>query len=378
MPSLYVHVPFCRRKCNYCAFFSIPYTKAEVSSYLRGIKREIGLRLQEAEGGISSLILGGGTPTVLSREELECLLDSLELFAFQAGAEKTVEANPGTLDSGKLDLLLSYGFNRISLGIQSFDNDLLKKIGRIHSAQDVYHSIKLIRQAGFENINLDLMFGLPGQTISAWQETLQRAVDQEPEHLSLYALTIEEGTPLARLAAEGEEGIVPDDDLQADMYELATDYLQKQGYLHYEISNFARPSFECRHNLSYWRSEEYMGLGPGAVSCLNGVRYKNWENIFKYSNITQKGSKPVDPLETEILTPKQLISEYIMLGLRTAEGIDPELFARKFGRQIQDIYGQLLLKYINKKIIYLEKGRIKLNPSYYFVANSIIRDFILE
>jgi oxygen-independent coproporphyrinogen-3 oxidase len=230
-------------------------------------------------------------------------------------------------------------------------------------------------------LNLDLMFGLPGQSLSDWQETLQKAVDLEPQHLSLYALTIEPGTPLACLVDEQSyrlgTRVIPDDDIQADMYELAAGYLRTQGYWHYEISNFARPGFECRHNLSYWRGEDYLGLGPGAVSCLNGIRYRNVEDIYKYSRLIQQGLKPVEDSETEILTQKELISEYIMLGFRTAEGIDSELFAGKFGKQIQDIYGEILTHYINKGIIRSEKGRIKLNPAYYFVANSVIKDFFL-
>ncbi|NLM21685.1 MAG: radical SAM family heme chaperone HemW [Peptococcaceae bacterium] len=385
MPSLYVHVPFCQKKCNYCAFFSIPYTGSKTFSYLQGMEREIHMRLGEVSGKIASLFLGGGTPTVLSAEELEGLLNSLELFAFSPQAEKTVEANPGTLELKKLNIMSGYGINRISLGAQSFNDLLLNRIGRIHSAQDITRSVKLIRQAGFDNLNLDLMFGLPGQTLSDWQETLQKAVDLEPEHLSLYALTIEPGTPLACSLGEQSyeqsyslgSAVIPDDDMQADMYELAAGYLRTQGYWHYEISNFARPGFECRHNLSYWRGEDYLGLGPGAVSCLNGMRCKNVEHIYKYCRLTQQGLKPVEDSETEILTQKELIFEYIMLGFRTAEGIDRELFARKFGRPIQDIYGEVLTHYIDKGIICSEKGRIKLNPAYYFVANSIIKDFSL-
>ncbi len=431
MTSLYVHVPFCLKKCSYCTFYSLPLSAVQVrnkqfygdsdliSSYLSGVKREIALRNMEAPHGVSSLFLGGGTPTVLSPNQLDRLLGEIhQHFVIQdkPNIEKTVEANPGTLDAEKLDVLKNYGINRISLGVQSYNDILLKKIGRIHTSKDIDQAVSLVRRAGFSNLNLDLIFGLPGQIMEDWQDSLNRAVELSPQHLSIYALTLEEDTPLGRrylseqtaqktwnstcssnhltqstfeLSIEHpfeiqsdlespvkREDFLPDDDLQADMYEWAVGFLQEKGYDHYEISNFARQGYECRHNLSYWRSEDYIGLGPGAVSCIQAIRTKNIENITAYTRMLKSEKKPFDLEETEVLTPKQLISEYMMLGLRTAKGIDIGEFNNKFMFNIQDIYGQIMANYMDRNVLFLSEERLMINPSYYFIANSIILDFI--
>lgn len=411
MPSLYVHVPFCRKKCSYCAFYSLPLDPTLISCYLQGVTQETSLRSKEASTGVSSLFLGGGTPTALGIRELDQLLDTidrgyrgkpaekcsgdlLEEQADQPGipapektVEKTAEANPGTLTAEKLAVLCSYGINRISLGAQSFNDQMLKGIGRIHRAEDIRLGVELIRKAGIENLNLDLIFGLPGQTLLDWRNTLRQAVQLAPEHLSIYALTLEENTPLGRKFSEragspakalGENypGL-PDDDLQADMYEWAVGYLQDNGYKRYEISNFARPGFECRHNLAYWQGEAYLGIGPGAVSCLEGIRTKNVEDLPKYWERLQAGRPAFDPAETEVLTRNQLISEYMMLGLRTAEGIDLLAFKHKFKTAVQDIYDRQLANYIDRKILILDKTKLRINPAYLFVANSILQEFIL-
>lgn len=413
MTSLYVHVPFCLKKCNYCAFYSVSLDQSlstgseRVSAYLDGLEREIALRINEApEQGVSSLFIGGGTPTALDIHGLDRLLGLLhkdyrfpkpedasgefttDKMAAQSDEvkdktgvkkdiEKTVESNPGTLDLEKLLLMRNHGINRISLGAQCFDDQILKRIGRIHSSQDIYRGVELIRKAGIESLNLDLMFGLPGQMMTGWQDSLQQAVALNPEHLSLYALTIEEGTPLYKEYLSGESTF-SDDDTQADMYEWAAAYLHSKGYAHYEVSNFAKPSFECRHNLAYWRSEEYIGLGPGAVSCLGGVRSKNLENTTMYQHMLASGKRPVDDSSTEVLTTDQRISEYMMLGLRTLEGIGLKEFAEKFHTEVQNIYGQTVSNYLNKGILQISDARLKINPSYLFVLNSVLLDFILS
>jgi len=385
MPSLYVHIPFCQNKCDYCSFFSVPVLTSDLlDGYLHGIKKEIALRQMEAPEGVSSLFLGGGTPTALSAEELNRLLKAIhEQYIFNSKSsmdiEKTTEANPGTFKPEKLDVLRLYGINRISLGAQSFNDNLLKRIGRIHTVEDIGNSIKMIRKSGIKNLNLDLMFGLPGQTLFEWKDTLKKAVTLTPEHLSLYALTVEPGTPLSLRTGFKSENrdYLPDDDLQADMYAWAANFLGEQGYCHYEISNYARPGFECRHNYSTWQGEDYIGLGPGAVSCLCGVRSKNMEDICGYIEKLESGIKPIDITQTEILTVAQRISEYVMLGFRTLDGIDTGLFAVKFGEEFQDIYGQILTDYLKRGILQQENGRIRVDPSYYFILNSIVREFII-
>jgi len=430
MPTtLYVHVPFCQKKCSYCAFYSVPLfaedrreesphlpvESALVKNYLNGVRQEIELRKKEAPAGVSSLFIGGGTPTVLKPKQLDGLLSEIHKhFKFLPAAEntsqpyvkkipaqppgtveKTVEANPGTLTPEKLAVLMNYGINRISLGAQCFNNKMLKVIGRIHSVEEIHAAVRSVRKAGIANLNLDLIFGLPGQTLADWQDTLQQALQCSPEHLSLYALTLEENTPLGKryLPQTGEKTVqqgvpdrektldqgilfLPDDDLQADMYEWAVNYLAEQGYIRYEISNFARPGYECSHNLAYWHGEEYLGLGSGAVSCLQGVRAKNIEDIKVYAQLLAAGCRPWDRQETEYLTLKQQISEYIMLGLRTAEGIDCRAFYEKFKISLQDIYGQILANYIDRSILILSNGWLRVNPSYFFVANTILLDFM--
>jgi len=416
MSSLYVHVPFCIKKCDYCAFYSVPLNAHQVSMYENGIAQEIALRKLEAPTGVSSLFIGGGTPTALSASHLETLLSEIHTHYNFVNpinglqAEKTAEANPGTLDTEKLAVLRKYGINRISLGVQSFHPALLRQIGRIHGVEQILAAVRLIRQAGFDNLNLDLIFGLPGQTLKDWQDTLKKAVAVSPEHLSIYALTLEENTPLGRkyaascqaggshtdlesIGVELKDGrksynvikqdnkqgnfiSLPDDDLQADMYEWALAYLHKNGYERYEISNFARPGYACQHNQSYWRSEAYIGLGPGAVSCIEGIRSKNTEEITDYVNKLATGRRPIEQGETEVLTLDQRISEYMMLGLRTTQGVDIQAFLEKFKVPIQDIYGQIMANYVDRGIMCLEQKTLKINPDYLFVANSILQKFI--
>lgn len=380
MISLYVHIPFCLQKCNYCAFYSLPLAGGQddyVFPYLQALEREIELRHNEAPSGVFSLFLGGGTPTVLAGAELKRLLEILHSGFDMKAAEKTAEANPGTLDRNKLATLISFGINRLSLGAQSFNDLILKRIGRVHTAKDIMQGVRLVREAGIDNLNLDLIFGLPGQTMTDWQDSLQKAVSLSPEHLSLYALTIEEGTPLAGMAGGQERILFPDEDLQADMYEWAVEYLSREDYRRYEVSNFARPGRECRHNLACWQGKDYLGLGPGAVSSVKGLRTKNIEKIESYQALLSSGSRPLDPAQTEHLSLKQQISEYIMLGFRTARGVDLEDFTAKFKMNMQDIYGHKLANYINRKILIEKNGTIRINPSFLFTANSIIQDFIL-
>lgn len=399
MTSLYVHVPFCLQKCYYCAFYSLPlknngkarkFEHGKIGKYLTGLEREIEFRHMEAPLGVSSLFLGGGTPTALNTQELDTLLKFIyNRFSWLSmdkdeslPVEKTVEANPGTITREKLAVLRYYGINRISLGAQSFNDSQLQIIGRIHTVEEIKLGVKLIREEKFTNLNLDLMFGLPGQTIGDWQDTVYQAVNLAPEHISIYGLTLEEGTPLGRQYDLNNSAIevkllLPDDDLQADMYEWTVSFLRTQGYIHYEISNFAQAGFEGRHNLSYWQGKDYLGLGPGAVSCLDGVRTKNVQDIDIYLNKLSVGVRPIDDSEVEYLSREQRISEYVMLGLRTTKGIETKNFKEKFQMNIQDIYGYKLVNYIDRDILLLDEGWLKLNPAYLFVSNSILQDLIL-
>jgi len=388
MPSLYVHVPFCKAKCAYCAFYSVPAEREIIDSYFTGLEQEVNRRASEAPSGVFSLYLGGGTPTVLNSSDLAKLLELIHRHfisepqikesqsSFQKPAEKTCEANPGTLDAEKMAVLVDYGINRISLGAQSFNDRILKTLGRIHSSADIGTAVRIIRKAGIENLNLDLIFGLPGQTLADWRHTLSRAMELEPEHLSLYALMLEKNTPLGRKYLDGNSEDLPDDDYQADMYEWAVEFLAARGYRRYEVANFAKPGYECNHNLAYWRLEDYIGLGPAAVSCLNNIRIKNEENIDLYTNRLLNEGRGYNPRDVEVLSLKDRMAEYVILGLRTVWGVDPREFKRKFNKEIQDIYGSVLTDYQKNGILLLENGKIKINPSYLFVANSILQKFV--
>ena len=384
--SIYVHVPFCLSKCHYCAFFSEPIGVDPIrtsslesrTSYLDGLALEIELRQKDALPGASSLFIGGGTPTLLNEDELTRLMKLLRQgFALEPSAEFSVEGNPGTITGEKLRALMDAGVNRFSLGVQSFNDQLLRRIGRSHTADQARQGIESVRRAGIRNLNLDLIFGLPGQTMEDWQTSVGEALGHQPEHFSLYALTLEEGTVLARQEAKGllgGEARLPDEDALADMYAWAVERLAAAGYGHYETSNFALPGYECRHNQNYWRGGDYLGLGPGAVSCRDGVRRRNIENIARYRSMLGKEREPVS--EQEVLSLRQRMAERLILGLRTADGVDLAMFQADFGRPVEDVFGPDLAKHVRSGALSRTNGYLRLDKRYAFVANAILRDFV--
>jgi len=405
MPSLYVHVPFCIHKCDYCAFYSyslMDSPKDLSSVYLEGLEIEMAKMQKDAPQGVSSLFIGGGTPTVLKETELERLLRMIQrYFPMSPGVEQTMEGNPGTITEEKIRLIQSYGINRFSLGIQSFNDQLLNAVGRVHTAKQAREAIERLREAGFKNLNLDLMFGLPGQAMTIWQMSLEEALSYSPEHLSLYGLMLEEGTPLFERytgKTNGERGeargtvleekakmstglvqvdLLPDGDLQADMYEWAVKRLKSEGYRQYETSNFARPGYECQHNLGYWRGGDYLGVGPGGVSCLNRVRLKNIEDVQMYKILLSKGQCPLDESGREILSLRECMGERMILGLRLEEGVHLKTFEDDFGTDLRDIYRSVLERYKKEDVFILVKDDyLCLNPKYSFVANSILQEFV--
>ncbi|KUO77724.1 MAG: coproporphyrinogen III oxidase [Desulfosporosinus sp. BRH_c37] len=405
MPSLYVHIPFCVQKCDYCGFYShslVNSPKDLISLYLEGLEVEMEKRKKDAPQGVSSLFIGGGTPTSLKDRDLERLMEMIHRhFSLNVKAENTVEGNPGTITDAKLTCLRRSGINRFSLGVQTFNDKLLKAVGRMHTAQEAREAIGLLRTTGFNNINLDLMFGLPEQDMVTWQETVEEALSYSPEHLSLYGLMLEEGTPLYERYNKGLndkrdriEGVkiesksrcrptiavqgdwIPDDDLQAEMYDWAVERLKQAKFSHYETSNFARPGYECLHNLGYWRGEDYLGLGPGGVSCLKRVRWKNIEEVRTYQSRLHNGQDPVDEAGPEALSLHECMAERMILGLRLEEGVNLDLFRKDFGVDLRDIYRDVLERYKNKDIFMFEDEYLRLNPKYSFVANSILQEFV--
>jgi oxygen-independent coproporphyrinogen-3 oxidase len=322
--SIYIHIPFCIKKCIYCDFFSVPYDESTAYAYICALCKELFLK-KHLVGKLKSVYIGGGTPSLLPgecfRQIFSCLKDNYEL---SPGTEVTVEANPGTLSESKIYLLLCLGVNRLSIGVQSFNNEELKVLGRIHTSEEALRSIELIGKAGLRNFSIDLIYGIPAQSFNSWCESLSKAAECSPAHISTYELTPEKGTVLFDLINNSPLHPVsnlkmPPEDSILDMYNYTIDSMANNGYEHYEISNFAKPGFQCIHNLNYWNKGEYIGAGAGAHSFINGLRSRNVEDIHTYINQLSRG---VIPEEDKIyLTLQDSLREWIFLGLRKTQGI---------------------------------------------------------
>jgi oxygen-independent coproporphyrinogen III oxidase len=316
---LYIHIPFCVKKCVYCDFFSVSYDESTAKAYVDALCKELFFK-KHSGGSLKTVYFGGGTPSLLPGEcfiqLFQCLRDN---FHLSRDAEITVEANPGTIDEPKIGLLLSLGVNRLSVGVQSFKDKELAALGRIHSSEEALESIVSIKKAGFKNFSIDLMYGIPGQTMESWRKSLAEAVELSPSHISTYELTPEENTPLYPLL-QSHKITLPVEELILEMYNHAIDCLAGYGYSHYEISNFALPAYQCRHNLNYWDRGEYTAVGAGAHSFDKGVRSKNIADMKSYIENLQKGNIPES--ESYSLAPEEILKEFIFLGLRKSEGIN--------------------------------------------------------
>ena len=375
MCGVYVHIPFCIAKCAYCDFNSYPGCESLFAPYLRALRTEARLLRQRVERDCKTLYFGGGTPTVLPNGELAALVIELRgTFAVPPDGEVTVEANPGTVTEEGLRRLRKAGVNRISLGVQSFDDTELRLLGRIHSAADAIRAVRDARAAGFDNLNLDLILGLPGQSMQRWQENVRRALELAPQHLSLYALTIEEGTPLADQVLSGTLP-APDDDLAAEMYEWAAEVLAKAGYEHYEISNWARPGYECRHNLIYWYNRPYIGLGAGAHSWWGGERWHNLARPEEYIAALKGGHLPIAGREA---IPRALeMGETMMMGLRLLrEGVSFARFARRFGVSPAEAYADALARLIGAGLLECDGKRVRLARHKWLLGNLAFAAFL--
>ena len=346
--SLYLHIPFCHTRCHYCDFNTYAGILPLREPYVRALLREIalaGAMARDDDGALRrsrTIFFGGGTPSLLSVAQIERLLNACRAhFAVDSDAEITLEANPGTLSREQLVGLRAAGVNRLSMGAQSFDAQLLQTLGRIHTPEEITQAVQYAREAGFRSINVDFMFGLPGQTMRHWQETLEQAVALRPEHLSLYSLIIEEGTPFHSWVDEGR--ITPgDEDLCADMYEYADDFLRAAGYENYEISNWALPGHQCRHNLTYWHNLPYIGMGAGAYSSFGGRRFADVRDPQEYIRILKTGRIPEDEEQTELVGRAQEMSETAFLALRTAQGLHLPTFEQRFGEPFANFVGDRL------------------------------------
>jgi len=375
--GLYIHVPFCVKKCLYCDFVSYPYSETAAGAYLDALFKEIELYdhiLKDREKKLTSIFIGGGTPTCLPAGRLASLLAKVqEVFCLLPGCEITVEANPGTVDRQSLLRLRECGVNRLSLGIQAFQERLLNTLGRVHTAVEASEAAFAARDAGFDNLNLDFIFGIPGQTIEDWLETLSWVVSLEPEHISVYGLQLEGGTPLEQAVTCGKLQMCSEE-LELSMYQSAIHYLTGMGYIHYEISNFARPGRESVHNLGYWLNRPYLGLGPAAHSYLWGERFANESTIENYAGCLSRGELPVTARETG--TVQMEMAETMFLGLRLIEGINLEAFYRRFGRRAEDVYREKIGFLEDAGLVEVAGGYLRLTPRGLPVANEVFKEFV--
>ena len=346
-PSLYIHIPFCAKKCGYCDFYSIDYKRGQASAYVDALAGQ----MEGLGGPVSTIFIGGGTPTAMDTPLLRRLLRGARRLAVE-GAEFTVEANPESIDAGKLDLFLDEGVNRLSIGVQSFSDAKLKRLGRIHSAKKAVDAIMLSKKKGFDNLNIDLIFGAPGETLDDCSAELARAVKLPVTHISYYGLTYEKGTPLYNARKRGD--VIPiDEEYSARMYSMAIEYLSGHGFRHYEVSNFAKKGFECRHNLNYWRNGEYIGLGPSAVSYIGGARKRNLSDAGEYVKRAAAGKSTV--AFSERLTGDRKAKETAAVKIRTVEGIDFGWFKKKTGFGFRELEADALRKLSGAGLIKYKK-----------------------
>lgn len=372
--SVYIHIPFCIRKCNYCDFLSAPATAEKRNQYIEALKREmISEALKYEEYCVKTVFFGGGTPSILESNDVEALLEILKSrYNFDEQAEITLEMNPATASKEKMQQLFASGVNRLSIGLQSAQDDELKMLGRVHCYADFLETYQLAREVGFNNINIDLMSGLPGQNLEKWEDTLQKVILLKPEHISAYSLIIEEGTDIYKnlekypaLPAEYEE---------REMYRKTKEILKENGFERYEISNYAKKGFECRHNCVYWERKNYVGFGVGAASMVEDRRWKNTDDMEKYLSCDATYLKE----DKEELTMKECMEEFMFLGLRMMKGVSKQSFTDKFKISIDEIYGDVLAKWEKQKCIRIEADKVHLTELGIDISNQIFTDFLQD
>lgn len=367
--GIYVHIPFCASKCNYCDFNSCVAPKTLKEEYIDALCREIE-SFAERNDTIDAIYFGGGTPTILDAKQLCRVMDTIRRrFSTAENCEITTECNPATMGYDGFVTLKKAGFNRISMGMQSADDEQLKILGRIHSFEDCVSCVGAARKAGFENISLDLMFGLPNQNVESFKKSIDAAVSLSPEHISCYALKIEEGTPFAAMDLD-----VADDDESGEMYDVCVELLKKYGYERYEISNFAKLGYESRHNKKYWQCDDFVGFGAGAYSCLGSERYSNIYNVKEYIECVSRGKSPVR--DRMSLSRDDMMSEFVFLGLRMENGISEEEFATRFSTDIYDVFREQIDNNIKRGTIIQDGDRLKIHPDFIYVSNTILADFV--
>ena len=370
--SAYVHIPFCTQICYYCDFSKVFIKNQPVDSYLEHLLEEFqSYDIQR----LRTLYIGGGTPTALSASQLEVLLKGLtENLDLSVLEELTIEANPGDLDADKIAVLKNSAVNRVSLGVQTFDNKMLKKIGRSHLEKDIYENIDRLKLAGFDNISIDLIYALPGQTMEQVKENVAKAIGLDIPHMSLYSLILENHTVFMNRMRRGKLPL-PKEELEAEMFEYIIAELERAGFEHYEISNFSKIGFESRHNLMYWDNAEYYGIGAGASGYVNGVRYKNHGPIRHYLSAVEEGNARITE---EHLSQKEQMEEEMFLGLRKKSGVSMARFEEKFGRSFDELYGEIVRDLVQKGLMQIEGDRVRMTKRGLFLGDTVAEQFILE
>ena len=372
--ELYLHIPFCVRKCRYCDFLSGPADCSTQERYMQALLREIRERGKECESyQVDTIFIGGGTPSVVEAKGISQVMQAIrECYDVSPAAEITMEMNPGTVNREKLCAYHKAGINRLSIGLQSVWDEELQSLGRIHTFEQFKEAYTQAREIGFQNINVDVMSALPGQSVESWTKTLDvlLSLQPEPEHISAYSLILEEGTPLYESYERGELTL-PDEDSERQMYVLTEEILGTAGYARYEISNYAKAGYQCRHNCGYWRRREYLGLGIGAASLMRETRFKNADHLEPYL----KDCLAVRE-EEEMLSQEAQMEEFMFLGLRLMEGVDVRAFADKFGQDIFAVYGQVIERNVKDGLLKQEEGHVRLTKRGIDVSNYVMSQFL--
>jgi len=388
--GLYVHVPFCHTKCSYCDFNTYAGIESQMPGYVDALISEItrwGELLDSPP--VRTIFFGGGTPSYLPSTDLDRIIQSINCeFKVESSAEVTLECNPGDVTDENAEAWLGSGINRVSMGIQSFDDDLLESLTRRHSSSDVYDSAELLRRAGLDNLSIDLIYGLPHQSFDQWSRTLSAATELGTEHISLYSLQIEEGTPLAVEVSSGRVP-EPDDDLAADMYEHARDELPNAGLDQYEVSNWSKPGFEARHNVIYWKNEPYLGVGPGAHSWLANNRFANLRSPRQYGlialgSVTRGTESPVASMrhpegpvdQIEVTTPELDVSETMMMGMRLNEGVEFDRFVERFGKDVRQVFPAEFDRLTKLGLIESSQDSVRLTSRGTLLGNEVFAEFV--
>lgn len=377
--ELYLHIPFCMKKCAYCDFLSFVSGRESQRAYKEALIREIGASRMEGRP-VTSIYIGGGTPSVLEEDLLSEVMEAVRTnFFITPDAEISMECNPGTVTEKKLRAYRMAGINRISFGLQSAHDGELKSLGRIHTWEEFLESYHLARKIGFANINVDVMSGLPGQTVEGYLDTLRDVVRLGPEHISAYSLILEEGTPFYQMYYDTEREL-PDEDTERAMYWQGRRFLEAAGYGCYEISNYSRPSWECRHNIGYWTGKEYLGLGLGAASFLDQTRFRNTDSMEAYleAYLKSAGGRGATRIDEERVTKKRAMEEFAFLGLRMTEGMDTKAFEVRFGCSYWSVYREVTDRFLAMGLLSNREGRVALTEAGVDVSNQIMAEFLLD